>query len=105
MNRIVYYKNDNLLELTGLRDVTKSSTTFVNNATVTADLKDSDGVAIGSQLTLAYVTSSDGDYRATVPDTLSVDLGDDVTAEITADAGAGLRAFWDAKLHIEKRVA
>lgn len=98
---ILLYKNDNLIEVDELKDEVAGS--FLNAATVTADLKDSAGAAIGSTITLTYVAASNGKYQGTVPDTLVVNLGDRIIAEITADSGPDKRAFWIVGLVVEKR--
>jgi len=98
---ILLYKNDNLIEVDELKD--EVSGDFLNLATVTAILKDSAGAAIGSTITLTYVSSSNGKYQGTVPDDLIVNLGDRITAEITADSGADKRAFWCIALVVEKK--
>lgn len=66
---------------------------YVNTATVTATVTDAAGTALPgvSALSLPYVTSSDGKYRAVVPAsaTAGVAVGDVVTATITATASGG----------------
>ncbi len=100
---ILLYKNDNLIEVDELKD--EVAGTFLNAATVTAVLKDSAGATIGSSITLTFVSGSNGKYQGNVPDDLAVNLGDRITAEITADDGADKRAFWVVGLVVEKRVS
>lgn len=89
--------NDNLLTLVGLQDEAASS--YLNAATVVVTVVDADGAEISGEtwpLALAYVASSNGDYRATLTDTLSASLssGVDLVARITANAGDGLNGYW-----------
>lgn len=91
----LYIDNDTILDLDGLKNELTGA--FVNDATVTVTLTNSAGVAVGGEVwpkTLAYVAGSEGSYRATLPDTLSLTNGGRYEAAITADAGAGLRASW-----------
>lgn len=83
--------NDHTLEVTGLRDEVLN--TYINDADVTAEIKNQSGVVVAS-VTLAYVASSNGNYRGTIEDTTAILNGKFYTAEITADAGGGLVAFW-----------
>ncbi len=66
---------------------------YVNSATVVATVRDPAGVALPgvSGLSLPYVSSSNGKYRAVVPAgaTAGVAVGDVVTATITATASGG----------------
>lgn len=102
--RLIYYKNDNLVELLNLRAA--ASSTFVNAATVTLDLtlRGSTVAVVGS--TTAPSTgpialtnfSTSGDYRGTIPSTAPIKRQEDYTARITANGGAGLRGYWEVPL-------
>lgn len=91
----LYVDNDTLLEVTRLRnDVTGD---FLNSATVMVTLNNSAGVAVVGDTwpkPMSYVPASEGTYRATMPYTLALTSGQRYTAELTADAGAGLHATW-----------
>ncbi len=92
--RVAFVKNTNLLEVIGLKDAVAG--TFINDAAVTATIKDKAGVVVSGQsfpVTLVYVAGSNGDYRATL--TKDLLLLDDIEyiAEITATATAG-DGFW-----------
>jgi hypothetical protein len=92
---ILYTGNDTVLEIKGLKNEVTGG--FLNAATVTATLVDSDGDEVGGHdwpATLAYVTDSDGIYRATLPYGMALTSGGRYTAQITANAGSGLRASW-----------
>lgn len=84
----LYVANDNVLELNGLID--ELAGTYINSATVTYALKDSDGATVDSG-SMTYVSASNGVYRATLADTLSITAGESYTAVIDADGGPGLK--------------
>lgn len=93
----LYVGNDTVLEVRGLKNETTGG--FLNAATVTATVVDAEGNQVTGQswpLTLAYVTGSDGIYRATLAYTVGLVSGARYTAQFTANSGAGLRASWSA---------
>jgi hypothetical protein len=101
----LYWKNDTLLELRSLRnEVTKQ---FVNNATVTAVIKqNSDGSEIGGAtwpLTLSYVAASNGLYRGIVESDVNVEVGDLLDLEITVTAPGNLDGFFKLPLLVKER--
>jgi len=100
---ILYNQNDNLIELIGLQDATTEA--YENAATVTVTLKDPDGTTVTGVdgLSMAYVAASDGDYRGTIPYTSVLVSGKLYTAEVTADAGVGKRAFFVLPLKVLTR--
>lgn len=92
----LYYGNDMVLEVAGLRD--QVSGEWINDAGVTVTLEDSaDNPVTGESwpLALTYVTDSDGVYRATLRDTLALAINARYVATVTADDGEGRRARWD----------
>jgi hypothetical protein len=99
----VYFSSDNLLEVTGLKNA--ASGNFVNNATVTANIVDSDGNAVtnATNISLSYISGSNGNYRGTIPDTADIDRSAEYVAQITADGGAGLKAYWEIDLQSQVR--
>ncbi len=105
-SQIILYQNSMLLKLNGLRDSEALPGVFLNAATVTVTLKDSAGAEVSGEtwpLTLDYIAASDGNYSATLTDTLGVTLSGIYDAEITVDGGAGLKAFWVMPLVVKKR--
>lgn len=80
---------------------------FLNAATVTVTLKDeADGTEVSGEtwpLSMSYVTGSNGIYRATLADTLSLSEGSSYLAEISANAGAGLQGFFTLTLKAKVR--
>ena len=59
--------------------------TWVNNAAVTAVLKDKNGDAVSGadSITFDYTESTNGEYVGNVPDTASITDGEQYTLEIT----------------------
>lgn len=93
--KMFWVDNNMILEVADLKN--KLTGAFLNAATVTATLRDAAGATIGGQswpLTLAYVASSNGVYRATLPYDLQIEVRDRLTATISVNAGGGLRARW-----------
>ena len=91
----IFVGNDMLLEVSGLKDDVTGD--YLNAATVTVTLKDSAGSNVSGQawpLTLSYVTASNGVYRATLIDSLSVTANARYVATVIADGGEGKRAQW-----------
>lgn len=104
-NRLeVYVGNDNILELSGLRDGTvavASAGDYANSQTgVVMNIVDANSaiVAGGTALSLSYVSGTSGLYRGTLPDTLSITAASKYRALVTADIGAGKLGYWDVTL-------
>lgn len=90
---VIYTGNDTVIEVKGLKNEVTGA--FLNSATVTATLVDAEGDQVAGETwpkTLAYVASSDGIYRATLPYTMSLAAGGRYVAQISVNAGSGLRA-------------
>lgn len=90
---VIFTDNDTVVEVSGLKN--EVSGAFLNAATVTATLVDAEGAEVAGEVwpkTLTYVTGSDGIYRATLPYTMSLVAGSRYEAQISVDAGSGLRA-------------
>ena len=82
--------NDQTLTVTGIRD--EITDAYINDAAVTAIVKNPDGTEVSGQdwpLTLAYVTSSNGNYAGNLEDTLELVPLRPYIIEITIDAGGG----------------
>ncbi len=96
MTELVFQANDNILELDGLKNDATSA--FINDATVTVTLVDSDDVNVTGQTwptTMLYVAASDGIYRATLQDVITLVPDARYTAKVTANGGAGLLGFFE----------
>lgn len=89
MPAIVYISTDNLITVDGLTDPIDDS--YVNDATVTAKLTtDAAGASTvtNSNITLAYVTSSNGKYQEAMPSTVSLTDGTTYYLFVTAASGS-----------------
>ena len=104
MSDVLFYQNDNLLELDALTN--QRTGAYINNATVTVTLTDLDDTEVAGEtwpLAMSYVAASDGKYRATLKDSLSLTEGQRYKATITADAGTDSKGVWVVKLLVRKR--
>lgn len=93
-NRVLFFKNSNILRVTGLKDGLTGA--FLNAATVTATVTTLGGAELlgGTwPVTLDYVPASDGDYEVALLSTLNVEVKQRYIAEISA-AQSGKTAFW-----------
>jgi hypothetical protein len=86
MTDVLYIDNTGIVEVQNLRDVDGA---FINDATVT--LEDITAVVGGASVTgityplaMAYVTGSDGKYRALVPDDAGLTAGESYVAGVKA---------------------
>lgn len=78
--KILYVGNDNAIVHD--RTVGGCAGEYVNDATLTAQVKDSEGSNVGSAVPLDYVADSNGKYCGTLPDTLPLTAGDQYTVVI-----------------------
>jgi len=91
----LYIDSDNLVTLDALYD--NAAAAYVNDATVTVTLTDRAGNEVSGEtwpVTLNYVAGSDGKYRGTLSDTLSITAYSQYTAKVIADGGPGSKATW-----------
>lgn len=92
---VAFVGNTNLLEIRGLKSAVEG--TFINNATVTVTVRDSNGNTVSGQswpTTMSYVAASSGDYRAVIEDDAALLARQTYTAEISVNAGANRIGFW-----------
>lgn len=85
---VLYVGSDNILEVAGLASAAGGA--YVNDAVVSAVLKDSAGAAVAGQtfpITLSYQNDGAGTYRGTLEDTLALSENSWYTAEIIAIGG------------------
>lgn len=104
MASALYVGNDNVLEVDGLKNAVAD--TYINNATVSVILVDKNGEQVEGDTwpkTMDYVADSDGKYRCTLKDTLSLSPMEAYTATITADGGADLKGYWEFALRSATR--
>lgn len=86
--------NDHILELRGLKNELTGAA--LTSATVTVTLVDSEGAEVAGDTWPKPMTHvADGTYRCTLVYGLTLAVDGRYTAQITANAGAGLRARWD----------
>lgn len=93
-----FVANTNILELLELRDGLTGA--YINDASVAVTtIEDEDGNAVfplsGSPITMDYVASSDGNYRAVLDATLPLSAGVCYIAHIDADAGPDRIGHWE----------
>lgn len=93
---VLYVGNDHILEVHHLKNELTGE--YLDSATVSVTLVDSEGDEVAGDTwpkAMSYVTDSNGIYRATMVNELVLTAGARYTAQLTADAGAGLRAYWE----------
>ena len=89
----LFMESDNLIEVDELKF--SADGTFVNDATVVMTLKDTDGDALAnaSNVTLSYVSSSDGKYQGILDSTVPLVLGTDYFLFIVATQSTNKTTF------------
>lgn len=98
---VVYVGNDNVCELTDLRNgVTEQA---ITDATVTLALYDRAGVAVVGPVTMPHVSA--GTYRGGIDDGVALMVGTRYRAQIIAQTAYGLRAQFDIPVWALPRVA
>lgn len=89
--------SNNILRVDNVRDANNTPATPINDATVTVELKDRNGVNIAGQvwpLTCDYIADSDGRYEGVLDESLGLPAGSGTVAYITVNAGANkIRTF------------
>lgn len=99
---VKYYLSDDVLEVAGLRNGLTGA--YLNSGVAaTVTVVDSAGVDVVGQvwpLSLSYVTSSDGVWRATLVAALILVPGDWYTARLTIDGGGGLKDYREFPLEV-----
>ena len=82
-----------------------SDASAVNDGVVTAELLNSAGTLVtNSDITLAYIAASVGDYAGTLPATLALTAGQIYTLNVTATSG-GLTYLTTSKITATEREA
>ena len=94
MTDVIYIANDNVLQLSSLTNGMTAA--LLGGATVTTTLLTATGAGVtgATGLTMSAVAGATGNYRVTLPYTLSLATGSTYTARIGVTAGA-LHARWD----------
>lgn len=103
MSLTAYIDNDNLLKLTALKNAATGA--YINDATVNATLYDPAGTVVSGADNFSLTpTGTSGEYRATLPDTLSLVPGN-YRLVVTANAGAGLQGNWPLAVTVDYRTS
>jgi len=79
--------SDNVVQITGLKDVVTGN--YINDATITATMADKNGNAVSGvgTITFTYTSGSNGDYCGEVPAAAGLTDGEQYTLTITAVGG------------------
>lgn len=92
---------DYVVELSGLSNSVTDA--VISDATVGVTVLDAAGAALTGTtwpIVLSPIALSPGTYRGTLPDSISVVVGDWVKIEVAADAGAGLARKWYQQVQV-----
>lgn len=103
--------NDQFIELDGLQDPTVTVNQYFNGATVTATLYDQYGnpVAGMTNIAMAYLAGTNGNYRGLAEQTFGPPLGAGYTLKITASQSGGgggdnsIDAVWEIPVVVVPR--
>ena len=107
MSRILYYLNDNLIEVDGLKDSTAAGYADGSATVSLTTIKDAAGVAvtgISFPLTLTYVAASNGKFRAVIDNALVLTPEAAYTAFVNAAYGT-LDGHWEIPLTCKVRTS
>ena len=98
----LYPKNTQVLTVTGLQDSVTGA--YLNAATITATLYDEHGIAdaILNNISLAYVSSSNGTYQGIVPLQFNATLGGGYILKVTA-VQAGVQSLFSIPTQVRLR--
>lgn len=103
----IYAGNDSVIALAGLRDALTGDD--ITGALVTVTLLDASGAPVAGTTwpkTCSESSVSPGTYRAVLPGgSMSIAVGDQLTARIVADGGSGLGGQWDVPVAVGLRRA
>lgn len=102
MAEVIFFLNDNVIQLTGLKDEVTGND--IDDATVTVTLLDSTGAEVtGDSWPLSMAPfGAGGIYRATLIDTLGVTLLDNYVAVIDVSK-TGIKAKWSIPAQVTLR--
>jgi hypothetical protein len=103
----MFNKNDNTLTVDKLKD--EVAGTYINSSTtltVTLYPLDSTTAVTGETwpVTMTYVSGSNGKYRATLKDTLSLSVNSTYVAQVTSDSAANKLGYWEKHITVIRRV-
>lgn len=105
INQVLWIDSDNLWTVDELKN--KATGAFINGATVTMTLLESDQTTeVAGEtwpISVPYVPASDGKYQATLRDTLPLVDKKKYFAKVVADAGTDLKSTWYVPCQALKR--
>lgn len=84
----LFVGNENYLKLAGL--INNVTGLYVNDASVSIQLKDRSGTNVGTSTAMSYIAASNGDYAVTLADSLGITAGKGYVAHVDAEAPGGL---------------
>jgi hypothetical protein len=93
----LFIGNDQTIELEGLRDIEAEAGEFINDATVTARIRDRLGVDVGGEswpIALNYVADSNGNYEGNFDDSIQLAEHGRYLIDLAVNAGSDLIGFW-----------
>jgi len=107
--QIYYWKNDNIIWIrdqagNGLKNEIED--VYIDNATVTAEVKFKSGTLVTGQtwpLTLTFVDGSNGVYNGILDKALDVVPGDKLDVEVTVTVPGDLDAFFKIPTIVRQR--
>ena len=101
--QVVFFENDNLIELTSLKD--EITDALISNATVTVTVEDESGTEIAGQTwptTMTAIVGTAGGYRATLSKDIDFVSGTNYVAVIDV-LSAGTTAKWKFRFNVRER--
>ncbi len=93
--------NDELIQMNGLYD--QQAATYVNDATVSLQIKTMAGVNVGAAITMSYVASSNGVYVGSIEEDASIVVGTSYLLVITVTASGDRVGTWTSKKTAKQR--
>jgi len=93
----VYISTDNCIRVRGLNDCVTEE--YINDAVITATLYDSNDVVVpgAEDISIPYITATDGDYAGEIPYTVTLTENAYYTAEVTI-TGSGYQTVYKIKI-------
>lgn len=98
---IFYQKNTQVFEIDGLKDQTGA---YLDSATVSATLVDQNGNEVAGfvNITMTYLTASQGIYQGTIASTFDPPVGGGYIVRLDATQGAAV-GHWEIRVAVDAR--
>ena len=92
----VYLNTDDCIRVRGLKDCVTEE--YINDAVITATLYDADDVVVPGavDISIPYITGTDGDYAGEIPHTVALTEGAYYTVQVTI-TGSGYQTVYKIK--------